>query len=576
MFTLYENRDKKVALLIKLGDCLGRSLRENVALFGIDGANKTVTYITESDKVISGSFEIDESVTLKNIKVQDSSIFKDDTLYQEFIDEKVSGFVGSIYNDEYKKADNAFNELLSLWENRLKFDTVQAKLARKTEKFNESQRIVSIPEFKRFLEIEPQVVNFLKKNFEKISKVPEIKNGINLSNAISEGFNFPYMSYEELEQAEEYVLNEGNSETIYDMVCRQELVKKELLESKKEFDTIWATNKNIQKLASSIFEKDEKIIEALSEAIKDVPYLALASKNNLFKVFSSALADIDGIGVSEKDIQKYASKIFEAKKEVREYMINVLNEKYGVNVQNLQEPPSFKSLVNTQVVIFETISRLAPNGSIIKKTLTELSDAIKDKSGVEAIDVNDVIYEMFIKSGYAEVLEENSMLSKYVKVDFKRLADDISDISSFIKTMQGSLMSGEEGEMDTGYESDENLDPEMEGEEMEGEEMAPEEMGQEEMAPEEMPQEEMPPEEGQEEMAPEEMGQEELPPEEMGQEEMPPEGMEGEEGMEEEPMPVKSKEQMMQELSDLEQMVKELASELSSQGRRAPEEEEMD
>ena len=554
MFTLYENRDKKVALLIKLGDCLGRSLRENVALFSIDGANETVTYITESDKVISGSYKINKDVSLNNIKIQDSSIFKDDTLYQKYINEKVSSFVDKIYNDDYKEADNSFGELLSLWENRLKFDSVQNKLAVKTQKFNESQKIINTPEFLRFLEIQPQVINFLQKNFDKVSKVPEIKNAINLSNTISEGFNIPFMTYQELEETQSYILNDGNSETIYEMICRQELVKKELLESKKEFDVIWATNPSIQKLASCIFESDEKIIDALSEAIKEVPYVALASKNNLFKVFNSSLSDIDGIGVSEKDIQKYASKIFEAKKEVKEFMINTLNEKFGVNVQNLQDPPSFKSLINTQVVIFETISRLSPNGSIIKKTLSELSEVLKQKSGVEAIDINNLIYEMFIRAGYGQILDENRMLSKYAQVDFRRIAKDLSDISTVINGMKDKLMS-DQGQEDVGYESDENIEPEM---------------PEEEMPEEEMPEEEMPPEEMQQpEMEPE------MPPEGMQQPEMEPEGMEQPEM---EPEQIKSREQMMDDLNNLEQMIKDLADELniSDEKTSSPEEEEVD
>ena len=554
MFTLYENRDKKVALLIKLGDCLGRSLRENVALFSIDGANETVTYITESDKVISGSYKINKDVSLNNIKIQDSSIFKDDTLYQKYINEKVSSFVDKIYNDDYKEADNSFGELLSLWENRLKFDSVQNKLAVKTQKFNESQKIINTPEFLRFLEIQPQVINFLQKNFDRVSKVPEIKNAINLSNTISEGFNIPFMTYQELEETQSYILNDGNSETIYEMICRQELVKKELLESKKEFDVIWATNPSIQKLASCIFESDEKIIDALSEAIKEVPYVALASKNNLFKVFNSSLSDIDGIGVSEKDIQKYASKIFEAKKEVKEFMINTLNEKFGVNVQNLQDPPSFKSLINTQVVIFETISRLSPNGSIIKKTLSELSEVLKQKSGVEAIDINNLIYEMFIRAGYGQILDENRMLSKYAQVDFRRIAKDLSDISTVINGMKDKLMS-DQGQEDVGYESDENIEPEM---------------PEEEMPEEEMPEEEMPPEEMQQpEMEPE------MPPEGMQQPEMEPEGMEQPEM---EPEQIKSREQMMDDLNNLEQMIKDLADELniSDEKTSSPEEEEVD
>jgi len=50
---LFEDRDKKISYLIKLGDCIGRSLRENVTLFSIDSQNSLVTYLTESNKVIS-------------------------------------------------------------------------------------------------------------------------------------------------------------------------------------------------------------------------------------------------------------------------------------------------------------------------------------------------------------------------------------------------------------------------------------------------------------------------------------------------------------------------------------------
>ena len=74
---LFEDRDKKISYLIKLGDCIGRSLRENVTLFSIDSQNSLVTYLTESDKVISGQYKIGKDVVLNNIDVRDSSIFED-------------------------------------------------------------------------------------------------------------------------------------------------------------------------------------------------------------------------------------------------------------------------------------------------------------------------------------------------------------------------------------------------------------------------------------------------------------------------------------------------------------------
>lgn len=559
MFTsLYENRDKKVSQLIKLGDCLGRSLRENVSLFSIDGSNQIVIYITESNKVISGNYSLEKEPTISNITIKDSSIFNDTNLYEQFINNKVSDFVKGIYEDDYKVANSTFGEILNLWENRLKFDSVQKKLHEKTEKLFKIEKIIESEEFRRFIEIQPQLIQFLKTNYNKISRIPEIRNAVNLSNTISKAFDIPRLSHQTLEEQGEYVLKDEYTSSIYDMICRQELVKKELLESKREFDTIWASNPSIQKLANSIFDEDQKVVEALSEAIKEVPYLAFASKNNLYKTFTSCLGNVDGLGVSEKDIQKYSSKIFEAKKEVRRYLINSLNEKFGINIQNLQEPPSFKSLINTQIIVLETLSRVAPNGGTVKKTLSELAESLKTKSGVEAIDLNDLIYEMFVYSGYGQILDESHAGGKYVKIDFKQISQDLGEIANALEGIQDELGGAEEGpenelDMASEYENDENLDQDAMMAAEEGEE-APEEgegMEQEEMPPEEMGQEEMPPEEDQEGMEPEE------PAEEMSPEE-------------------KSPEDIKMEVAKLEAMIKNLADEINAKDTGEREEEEVD
>lgn len=433
---LFEQRDKTISVLVKLGDCLARSLRENVSLFSIDSNNTYVTYLTESNKVISGHYSIDKDVKLTKIRIQESSVFEDGTEFDTFVNEKINNFIENIHYGEYSSADDSFSDILSLWESRVKLGSVQKKLHEKTERLHSVEKIVESSEFQKLIEVTPQVLTFLKENFQKISSVPEIRNAVNLSNSVSQAFDFRRMSYEELEEGKTYILKDGVSSSIYEMICRQELVKKELLESKKSFEAVWASNASIKKLAGMIFESDEKVIEALGEAFQDVPYLALASKKSLFETFSNCLAQVDGIGVSDKDIQKYASEIFEVKKEVKEAFINAINEKYGVNIQNLQEPASFKSLANTQVVIFEALSRLAPKGSVIKQVLSEAGDCLKTKSGVECIDVNDYLYEMFLEAGYDNVLEEGFSAGKYTKVDFKRVAADLASVSELIGALQ--------------------------------------------------------------------------------------------------------------------------------------------
>ena len=142
------------------------------------------------------------------------------------------------------------------------------------------------------------------------------------------------------------------------MICRQELVKKELVESKKQFNYVWATNSVIKNLASCIFESEEKIEEALVKAIQEVPYFALASKKSINETVTNCLSRVDGLGVDEKDITEYASRLFEAKKEAREIVIQTLNEKYGVDVQNLSEPVSFKSLSTSKADRFRGVCLL--------------------------------------------------------------------------------------------------------------------------------------------------------------------------------------------------------------------------
>ena len=488
---LFEERDKTISLLVKLGDCLSRSLRENITLFSIDSNNSQVTYLSESNKVISGDFKISKDVKINHIKVQDSSIFEDGKEYDTFVNDKIHSFVEGIHYGEYSSAEDSFDDILSLWENRLKLGSVQRKLHEKTSKLEACESIIESTQFQKIVEISPQLNDFLKENINKISTVPEIKNAVNLSHSVSQAFDFPELSYDELLEGKSYTLKDGVSPSIYDMICRQELVKKELVESKKNFDLIWADNESIRKLSSTIFENDGTVVTALSEALKDVPYLALASKKSLTKTFNNCLSQVDGIGVSEKDIQGFASKIFEYKKEVKEMFITSINEKYGVNIQNLQEPASFKSLANTQVVIFESLSRLATTGSVLKGVLSEMAEFLKGKSGVQTIDVNTFLHEMFIEAGYGELLGEAATATRQGKVDFKRIAKNLGDVQDVITSLQKQTGGNPTADKDEEYSSDENIDQE-EMKASEAEPALPEEAPEEqEDPPQEAP--EMPP-----------------------------------------------------------------------------------
>jgi hypothetical protein len=474
---LFESRDKTITNLIKLGDCLGRSLRENVCIFTIDSANAQVNYLTESGKIITGTYSLDKDIELTNITIQESEVFNNGEVFDGYVKERIGNLVEGIYYSEYTKAEDSFEEVLSLWRNRLKLNSLQEKLVEKRERLALIEKIVDTDQFQKLLEVTPQLQEFLEDNFDKVKNIAEIRNAVNLSNTVSQAFNFPRLSYEDLNEGGSYRLVNGTGDSIYEMICRQELVKKELLESKRDFDTIWATNEKVIALANTVFESDEVVLESLFEALKEVPYLALVSKKALMETITNCLGKADGIGINESDIHAHVARIFEIKKEAKKLFIDSINEKYGVDIQNLKEPPTFKSLVNTQIVIFEALTRIVPKGSVLKQVLSEMGNMLKSKSGVETIDVNDYVFELFSDAGYAEVLVEaqQEVAKPKGKMNLKRIVKNIDNAQSLLGNIKKRVETSV-GQMDSEESVDkEALESGLEG--GEGEEAPPMEKG---------------------------------------------------------------------------------------------------
>jgi len=464
---LFENRNTTVTNLLKLGDCLGRSLRENLEIFSIDSENKSVAYLTEKGKVLSGKYTLGPDILLEDIKVRDSDTFTDNNIFDSFVNEKVSYFVGELNSNKYAEANTSFNDILSLWENRLKFENVKKKLEEKAAVFSEDQTIIGTTEFKRFLEVAPQFIDFLSENREFVLKVKEIENAIKLSNSVSKAFNFPKLSYKNLLEDGSYKISRGVEKSVYDLICKQELVKKELLESKKGFEDVWATNAHMGKLASLIFNDDEDIIlEALVEAVIDIPYLALTTKKQLFESIENSLSIGDTAAVSTKEVKTFVSNIFEMKKPLKQVVINLLNEKYGINVQNLKETATFEALANTQIVIFESLSRLAPKGSVIKESLSNLGKMLKGKNGVEVIDVNELLQNCFEACEYDIFCNDFTLAEEF---SFENILDESVNISELLEKTKERLLldkkkKKKKGKEDDGDQvpanNDDNLSPE--------------------------------------------------------------------------------------------------------------------
>jgi hypothetical protein len=401
MFNLFESRNRKITDLVKMGDYIGRSLRTNVHLFSIDGADQSVVYLSEDKQFIKGNYSITpDKFILENIEIHDAEAFTNDERFEDYQETQVARFFSDLYNDNISEANHSFQNVLSLWENRARYDNIAKKLDKKSELFNETQNIVRTQEFSNFLEILPELSKHLQEHKEQIEGIHEIHNSIKLSEAVAKAFNVSHLSYDELRDAGRFVFENTEDSSLYDIVCRQELLRKEILEAKESFDIVWATEPSIAKLASLMYASDAEVAQALSEAISEMPYLALVSKKKLHETFIHCMGD-HADTFSAKDIKSYVSRIFEMKKSAKEELTQMLAENYGVNLQYIKEIPSFKSLLNTQVVIFEALSRTAPRGSVLKGVLSEMSSMLKAKNGVEAIDVNSVIQQLFEYAGYS-------------------------------------------------------------------------------------------------------------------------------------------------------------------------------
>ena len=494
---VFENRNRYFANLVKLADFLGRSLRENVEVFSVDG--EEVTFITENNKVIKGLVQSNKPNTLQNIKVEDTKIFENKDEFSKLVDKRVTKFLSNIIETDLIQAETSFDDVLKLWELRLQFDVTKKRLAEKSERFK-STKITHTPEFSRVLEVKDTLINYLKKNSKVISNISEVKNTVKLAYAISECFNLPRLTYDSLVEGT-YKVPGRVTQNLYEHLTKMELISKELNESKQEFSSIWSTNDLVVELVAMIYEQDQsKIYESLAKVIHQVPYFALTNKKQLTETFRTVLNMLEQ-DYSDIQLKKFTSLIYESKKPVKNYLIDLLSEKYGVNITNLTETPTFATLADAESVIFESLALLSPKNSNMRRVLSEMAKVLKEKNGIETIDIADFLNEVFHKAQYKQFINETSLMNY---LDFNKVADDLGKIGSVLKMIQGNIagagggMGGDIMGQNIGGLS-QALQPQGEEEMTDDDQYGAEvDMPQEEEMGEEGMEEEMPPEEGME------------------------------------------------------------------------------
>jgi hypothetical protein len=285
-----------------------------------------------------------------------------------------------------------------------------------------------------------ELVKALKDN-KDLALSPEIRSTVRLSSVISKSFDLPRINIEKLAEDRQYSIPSTLNSTLYDHLCKQEIIAKELLESKQSLDTIWITNEKIQKLPSFIYESDGNIMQLVAEIVNEVPYFAMATKKQISSLVEGNLdLLVDDNRIPDKDIKGFVAKIFEFKKPVKNHLTSLLNEKYGVNVQTLTATPTFDSLIKTQSFIFECLSQIAPKNSNMNRVLVEFAQILKEKNGIESIDVSDFLNEVFELCEYDSSLNETSLLNY---LNFDRVADDLGKIGQVLKMIQAGVGGGD-------------------------------------------------------------------------------------------------------------------------------------
>lgn len=422
-----ENRNPKLKKIFSLADSLARSLRKGVEIFDID--DDKVTLVTEDQKIIKGIFD---GKNLTSIEVEDGSVFSDPKLFDAFLQKEITTFVDSLREDKFQDASHKFTSVLKNWGQVTSFDRIQRRLQDKLENLTPSTKITESSEFKKLTEIKDTLIEYLKENKEKILEKEQIINSLLLSNKISTAFDFPKLTYEALVENGSYTQINQNFAPIYEILCKQELIKKELLEAKENMENIWTSDEDILVLSTKIYEQDPAIVESIvAKVISKIPYFAFSSKIQISTLLENSLS-IQGEEFKQTDLKSFASKIFEIKKPVRNELAKLLSKQYGISIQNLKDTPTLKSVQNSIVTILETLSKVC-NKNILKDTLKEFSEFFKTKNGIEIIDINEFINEVFIGADYS--LDENNLLQY---MDFNRVADDVMKIGTILKMIQGS------------------------------------------------------------------------------------------------------------------------------------------
>lgn len=393
---IFKIRDASYARLTNAVDYLGRALRENVVIFDIDSTSNTLTLLSESQHLLHCEYVVNEDdVKLDGFKVRPADEIMSDSAVDAFVAEKISAMVAGLSDSRYDKASDSFGSILETFKNRHSIMATRAELTNKLAKLNENTSVVTTKEYSKLSELKDTVKQTITENAKTLSEVPDIRNSIRINNALSKAFDVEKTSYEDLIK-EGITLDNNEDSELYSLVCRRELVAREIYESKRNFSNMWVANTKVKELVSCMFT-EEAVEKPLASLVKDVPYFALASKSELNEAFTKICAIDFTDNTTKKMIREFTSTIFEMKKPAKKEIISSLSENYGININSLKYIPTFSDLAKVQGYLFKALSENTES-EVLKELFAEAATMVNGHCGVEVLDLSDYIKEVFVES----------------------------------------------------------------------------------------------------------------------------------------------------------------------------------
>lgn len=455
---IFEKRNLAFSNASRVCDYIGKSIRENTIIYSFDDVTNHIAILTESDHIIDGTLKFNEgSISLQKIKVSPvDSYFSNDSIDSR-INESSASLISNLNNCRFSQAENSFDSIVGFLTDKISMKRHRNLLETKKKSIL-SRNMLKTDLWASITANKQNLVDFVKENKSTILKNKDIVNSILMSRAVRAAINVPLLTLDELSKRKRFSIPANHKDSIYEMICRKELIQKELLEAKNSFSTMWTNSTAMRNLALG-FNKEDKH-DLVSEAIAEVPMFTLATKQQIADIFERVLSVYSNAArVSEAKLSDHISKVYEAKKPFKTEILKILNENYGISVQNLKYRPSFDSLSkinsSTLEILGKTCKAWKKNPALVN-LLGEASKALKSNAGFSALYFSDLLDTVFTESGLLSEMPMGQGEMKELNLD--KIKAELMKIRDAIALSRGQQNAGSQEPMNSG---EGEMDPEL-------------------------------------------------------------------------------------------------------------------